>query len=208
MIISLIAQRKIEEYLNEFALRLRPLSPEQRGDVVDEIRSHILETATTDHGCITEASAGAALARLGSPSELAMGYVDLVASPFVLAENENGARFQPWKSFFSHAARRIPTTAVLLATLLAYFAAGILLLSALSKPFHPTRVGLWKMGADDFSLHLGLASSAAAPAGVEILGWSIIPLGLIAAVILVSLALKIDLRRLRLGRQGGIDIVA
>ena len=208
MIISPIAQRKIEEYLNEFAVRLRPLPADQTRDLVDEIRSHILETATTDAGCITEVTADATLARLGSPSELATGYVDFVPSPFVLEENEHGARLSRWKSFFSQGVRRIPTAAILLATLLAYLAAGILVLSALSKPFQPARVGLWKMGADDFSLHLGLARSAAAPAGDEILGWSIIPLGLIAAAILVSLAIKIDLRLVRLCRQGGIHLVA
>jgi hypothetical protein len=208
MIISPIAQGKIQDYLNEFAVRLHPLSAEQTRDVVEEIRSHILETATTDRGCITEESVDATLARLGSPSDLARGYVDFVPSPFVLGENQHGARLQPWKSFFSQAARHIPTAIVILATLLAYFGAGILALSALSKPFHPARVGLWKTGADDFSLHLGLANSAAAPVGDEILGWSIIPLGLIAAVILVSLALKIDLRLLRLCRQGGLHIVA
>lgn len=208
MIISPIAQKKIQDYLDEFARGLRPLSADQTRDLVDEIRSHILEAATTDRGCITEGIADATLARLGSPSELAKGYVDFVPSPFALVENEHGARLQPWKSFFSQAVRRIPTTAVILATILAYLGAGILVLSVLSKPFHPARVGLWKTGADDFSLHLGLASSAAAPVGDEILGWSIIPLGLIAAIILISLAVKIDLRLLRLFRQGGIHIVA
>jgi hypothetical protein len=208
MIISPVAQTKIEDYLNDFAVRLPPLSPEQTRDLVEEIRSHILEAATTDPGCITEASADAALARLGSPSELATGYVDVASSPFLIEENERGPRFQPRESFFSQALQHVPTAAVVLATLLAYLAAGILVLSALSKPFHPARVGLWKAGSDDFSLHLGLASSAAAPAGNEILGWSIIPLGLIAAVILVTLAVKIDLRLLRLCRQSGIHIVA
>jgi HAAS domain-containing protein len=208
MIISPIAQRKIEDYLNEFAVRLRPVSAEQTRDLVDEIRCHILETSTADGGCITEASADATLARLGSPSELAMGYADFVPSPYVLGENELGARLRPWKSFFRRAIRRIPTAAVIFATVLAYLAAGILVLSILSKPFHPARVGLWKVGADDFSLHLGLSSSATAPVGDEILGWSIIPLGLIAAVILVSLAIKIDLRLLRLCRQGGLHLVA
>jgi len=208
MIISPGAQRKIQDYLNEFAVRLRPLPAEQAREIVDEIRSHILETATTEGGCISEGSAEATLTRLGSASELAMGYVDSVPSPFVLGENERGAPLPRWKSFCSQAVRRIPTAAVIVATLLAYIAAGILVLSVLSKAFDPARVGLWKVGADDFSLHLGLASSTTAPVGNEILGWSIIPLGLIAAVILVSLAVKIDLRLLRLCRQSGIHIVA
>jgi hypothetical protein len=207
MIISPTAQTKIEDYLSELAVRLPRLSAEQTRDIVEEIRSHVLETATTDLDCITEASADAALARLGSPSELAMGYVDVAPSPFVLGEKQHRPWLQPRNSF-SRAVRPIPTAAVVLATLLAYFAAGILVLSALSKPFHPARVGLWRAGSNDFSLHLGLATSAAAPVGNEILGWSIIPLGLIAAVLLVSLAVKIDLRLLRLCRQSGIHIVA
>jgi hypothetical protein len=208
MIISPTAQRRIEGYLTEFAARLRPLSVEQSRDIVEEIRSHILETSATDRGCVTGERADATLTRLGSPSDLASGYVDSAPPAFLVGESNEGARLQPWKSVSSKVGRGIWTAAVILAAFLAYSGAGILAVSALSKPFHAERVGLWKIGADDFSLHLGLANSAAAPVGNEILGWSIIPLGLIAAVILVGLAIKIDVRLLRLFRQRRIHLVA
>lgn len=208
MIISSTAQRKIEDYLTQFAARLPHFSAEQSRDIVDEIRSHILETAAIDRGCVTEASAEATLTRLGSPSELAAGYVDLASSAFFVDESEGPARLQPWKSVFGKVGRGISTAAVILAAFLAYSGAGVLALSALSKPFHAERVGLWRIGADDFSLHLGLANSAAAPVGHEILGWSIIPLGLIAALILARVAITIDLPRLRLFRQRRIHLVA
>lgn len=208
MIISPTAQRRIDDYLTEFAARLRPLSVDQKRDIVDEIRSHILEIAATGRGYINQASADAALAGLGSASDLAMGYDDFSSPACWVEESEPPARFQPWRSTFRKARRRATVAVVILATFLAYLAAGILAFSSLTKPFQAHRIGLWKIGADDFSLHLGLANSAAAPAGHEILGWSIIPLGLIGATILVSFAIRIDLRLLRLFRQSRIHLVA
>jgi uncharacterized membrane protein len=73
------AHQKIDAYLNAIDGRLRGLSSEDRREIVDELRSHILDKAavggkTTD-GEVTIAGVDAALAALGSPEDLANLYV-------------------------------------------------------------------------------------------------------------------------------------
>ncbi len=68
------AQQKIEVYLDRLGADLRGLSPEEIREIVEELRSHILDKASAD-GRVTAAAVDAALAALGSPDELASAYV-------------------------------------------------------------------------------------------------------------------------------------
>jgi hypothetical protein len=125
------------------------------------------------------------LARLGSPEHLA----SLYAAERLLVRAERGG--SPW----------------LLATALLRWAsvsaAGYLLaagffIAALVKPFAPGRVGLWRT-ADALSLHLGLAGGPA-PRGEELLGWWIVPIGLLlgaAAAWLTARLARWAIRRFR-----------
>jgi hypothetical protein len=63
----------------------------------------------------------------------------------------------------------------LIGLIVGYVLSGSLLLTAVTKPFIPDRVGLWRT-EDDFSLHLGFAQPGP---GIEMLGWWIVPIGLI-----------------------------
>jgi len=92
------------------------------------------------------------------------------------------------KSLFRWASLSIAGFCVLFGSLIGYLAGIVFLLCALLKPFHPHTAGLWIIpdGAVDveISLRLGFGSI---PAGREVLGWWIVPLGLVAGFGLVML---------------------
>ena len=68
------AQRRIDEYLLELQSALGGLPNEQVNDTIQEIRTHLQDSASTD-GELTDDSVAAALDRLGSPKQLAAMYV-------------------------------------------------------------------------------------------------------------------------------------
>ncbi len=63
------AQQKIQAYLDRLRRSLRGLSQEEIREIVEELRSHILDKASAD-GEVTAAGVDAALAALGSPEAL------------------------------------------------------------------------------------------------------------------------------------------
>jgi hypothetical protein len=186
-------QTRIDAYLAEFRTHLRSLPHEQMLDIVEEIRSHLRDTAEAS-GPMTEASLNAALHRLGPASALAASYL----TENLLARAERSR--SPWlllKSSFRWASLSVQGFLVFFGALIGYSLAAAFSYCALAKPLNPRNVGLWKVGDDNFSLHLGLSHSLAPPVGQEVLGMWIIPLGLIAAMILVLLTTEIGLRTIR-----------
>lgn len=67
-------QTRIDQYLAQLRAHLGSLPPEQATDIVEEIRSHIRDTAGAG-GETTEAGINAVLNRLGPASVLAASYV-------------------------------------------------------------------------------------------------------------------------------------
>ncbi|PYX64839.1 MAG: hypothetical protein DMG78_30245, partial [Acidobacteria bacterium] len=59
------AQRKIDAYLNRIRERLRGLRAEERREILEELRSHLVEKAAA--GGMTGVAVDAALESLGSP---------------------------------------------------------------------------------------------------------------------------------------------
>lgn len=165
-----LADGMIEDYLQKVYDGLRRLPEAQVSEIVEELRSHLRERAESDP---TETGVRAALERLGRPEDL--------ASLYVAEEIVPGAegRFSPWlvsKGLLSWAALSSAGVFVFLGSLAGYALAAALTLCALRKPFAPERVGLWKTGPDSVSLTLGFADP---PSGTELLGWWIVPLGLL-----------------------------
>ena len=64
-------------------------------------------------------------------------------------------------------------------------------LAAVRKPMAPDRVGLWQLGADTYSLRLGFGQPAA---GRELLGWWIVPIGLLAGAACLWLTTRLGRR--------------
>lgn len=163
-------QKMIEAYLADLRARLRSLPAEHVTEIVEEIRSHILDTAATG-GAMTEAGVSSALTRLGPPSALAASYV--TDNLLVRAQQHH----MPWtilRAIFQWATLSLKGFLVFLVCVAGYcFGAGFFI-AALAKPFNH-KVGLWLTNADTYSLVLGMTN--AIPQGHELLGWKLIPVG-------------------------------
>lgn len=189
----------VDRYLEELRTNLRALPVAEVDDIVEEMRSHIRDRCSGASSTDADAAdVAAVLERLGSPPELAALYArDHVLegarrgrSPFVLA----GGVFR-WASLSA-------AGAFVFACLLAgYFVAGSLVVAALHEPFAPDRVGLFRQG-DSVSLRLGFTADplSSVPAGEEVLGFWIIPIGLLAGAMtvwLTNVAARACVRSLR-----------
>jgi hypothetical protein len=164
-------QTKIDQYLAELRTHLHRLPHEQVVDIVDEIRSHIRDTAGAS-GATTEASISAALSRLGPPSALAANYV----TDNLMARAQRNR--MPWSvlcGVFRWATLSVKGFLVFIVCLIGYAFGGSFFIAALAKPLNP-KVGLWLVGPDSYSLALGMTDSW--PQGHELLGWKIVPIGL------------------------------
>jgi hypothetical protein len=163
--------RRLDGYLGELRARLGRLPDREAAEIVEELRSHVRDSLPG--GALTEEGVAAALARLGSPDELAALY----AAESLLARA--GRSRSPWllfSSLFRWATMSVAGFFAFLGLLVGYALAASFLCAALMKPFAPRRVGLWLRDADTFSLHLGFADGSRP--GQELLGFWIVPLGL------------------------------
>jgi|SRR5580692_6537006 uncharacterized membrane protein len=182
------AQQRIEAYLAKLRSRLRGFNDAEVREVVQELRSHITDKLAASGGAVGAAAVDSTLAALGTPEELASQYI----TDNLLARAEvSRSPLQILKSLFRWAGLSIAGFCALLGSLLGYFVGVVFLLCALLKPFHAHAAGLWIIpdGAGDveMSLRLGFGSI---PAGREVLGWWIVPIGLIAGCGLVMLTTR------------------
>jgi hypothetical protein len=164
-------QKRIDDYLGELRKRLRSLPEVQIVDIVEEIRSHLLD-AGAGGGTMTEASLDVAMRQLGPPSALAASYL----TDNLLARARGNS--MPWTilhAIFRWATLSAQGFLVFMACSLSYMFGGSFFIVALVKPFYPN-AGLWLIDQDNYSLALG--ATGASPRGHELLGWTIIPIGL------------------------------
>ena len=184
------AQRKIETYLGELAAQLRGFNPQQVAEIVAELRSHILDKLAAG-GETSAAQVDSILAALGGPEELANQYL----TDNVLARAE-GSRspLRMLEGLFRWATLSFAGFSVLLGSLFGYFIGVVFILVAVFKVIHPQTAGLWLLpgGAGDsaFSFRMGFGS---APAGRDLLGWWIVPLGLLAGCAFITLTTRFAL---------------
>jgi uncharacterized membrane protein len=182
-------ERQIETFLNAVRRKLRGLDAENTREILEELRSHVVEKAAMA-GEATSATVAAALRTLGDPEELASQYV----TDELLARAETSrSPFRMLDSLFFWASISLVGFVVLLGTLVGYFLGVVFVLVAALKPFHPATAGLWVsrdvMGDMVFSLHLGFGTAPAV--GREVLGWWIVPIGLVAGCELVILTTRL-----------------
>ena len=188
------AQRKMHDYLQAVRAGLRGVPDAQASEVVEELRSHIRDRSEMN-GELTDAAVATALERLGRPEELAAMYV---AENIVTRAEKS---FSPWlvlKGIVRWAGISSAGVFVFLGSIVGYALAVAFGISALMKPFAPSRVGLWHLNGDpdNFSLVLGLGSGSPPP-GTELLGWWIMPLGLLIGIGLFLLTARFGLWSLR-----------
>lgn len=175
MILSAESQKAIDTYLASLRNHLRELMDEDAKDIVEEIRAHILDKTSAGS---SPQSVASTLAALGTPEELADRYrseellrrAQITRSPLVSL-----------RSLLHWATLSVTGVLVFLISVLGYTLGGALVLSAALKIIWPRATGLWKTSYTDGSWGLGFSSSSGAPPAnsTDLLGWWVIPIGLI-----------------------------
>jgi uncharacterized membrane protein len=183
------SQQKIEAYLGRLRVRLRDISEPEVREIVEELRSHIVEKAATA-GVVTVGGVDAALAALGSPEELASQFL---TSNLMARAEVSRSPWQILKSLCRWASLSIAGFFVLLGTIIGYLVGLALMLVAAARLFHPHTAGLWSFpnsnGSVDVSFRLGFGGLPVG--GRDLLGWWIVPVGWLAGGTLVMLTTQI-----------------
>lgn len=185
------SQQRIDSYLGKLRRQLRGIKEEEVREIVEELRSHIMEKALAA-GETTAAAVDEALLALGSPEELASQYL----TDTLLARAEvSRSPVQILRSLFRWASLSVAGFFVLLGSILGYFFGIVFILVALLKPFHPHTAGLWviRNGAGDSEISFRLGFGNVPLGGTDVLGWWIVPVGWMAGFGLVMLTTHVAL---------------
>ena len=166
---------RVEKYLATVQKGLAGLRREETTDIVEELRSHILEKAALQ-GETSSAAIDNVLAALGNPEDLAAEYM----ADDLLQRAASG--FSPLlllRGLFRWACLSAAGVFVLLGCTVGYLVGVSLMLCAVLKPLHPHTAGLWRLAdqANSYSLRLGFGPVP--PGGKELLGWWMVPVGLL-----------------------------
>ena len=198
MNISADAQQMIDAYLDKLRRRLKSIGQEEQKEIAVELRSHILDKASSG-GALTTASVAAAISSLGDPDKLANLYLTdaLLAraqtsrSPLLILSGLLRWAGLSFLGFF-----------VFVGSLVGYFLSGSLVLCALLKPFHPHTAGLWRIAdGADYNISLRLGFGPAPADGRELLGWFVVPIGLGLGYLFFTATTRIALWCVRLFRK-------
>ena len=183
---------RVEAYLRTVRMRLRGFPPGGVQEIVEELRSHIIDkTAQTN-------DVDEVLAALGDPAELAGRYI---AGDALARAETSRTPAGVLDGLFRWATLSIAGFFVLVVSIAGYFVGAALLLCALVKPFRPETAGLWRSAsaADvSVSLRMGFGSP---PAGAhDVLGFWIVPIGLIGGAAIITLTTRFALWCMRQSR--------
>lgn len=192
------AQQKIENYLSKLRGHLRGLNEETTGEILKELGSHIMEKAAAEGRAV--AAVDATLAALGRPEELAKEYV----TDELLARAEvSRSPFRILDGLLRWASLSAAGFFVLVGSITGYFLSVVLIVVAALKPFHPETAGLWvsRDASGDLSLSVHMGFGYAPVAGRELLGWWIVPIGLLSGCLLLILTTRFAVLCSRLYRK-------
>lgn len=182
-------EQKIEAYLAKLRAQLRGFNDQQVAEIVAELRSHTIDKLAISGDAVTPPQVDAILAALGTPEELANQYI----TDNLLARAEvSRSPLRILDSLFRWASLSVAGFFVLISSVLGYFFGVVFILVAILKPFHPQTAGLWLLhdgtGDPEFSFRMGFGSMPAD--GRDLLGWWIVPLGILAGCALVTLTTR------------------
>jgi len=182
------AQQKIEEYLTRLRGRLSGLNHDDVREIVEELRGHIVDKAAGG-GEVTVARVDATLAALGSPEELASEYL----TDNLLARAEvSRSPLRILESLFRWASLSVAGFFVLMGSVVGYFLGGAFMWCAVLKVVHPQSAGLWayRDSTGDLAISLRMGFEGAPAGARDVLGWWVVPIGLLAGCGLVILTTR------------------
>ena len=192
-----IVQRKIKKYLQDVAAALRGLPAEQVRDIVEELRSHIVEKTSGD---VAPTAVDSVLAGLGSPQNLASMYL---ADDLQVRALASRSPVLVLRSLLRWASLSFAGFFVLLGSLVGYFLSVSFVACALLKPIHPHTGGLWRIPdpTEPYSYSVRLGFDSVPPGSTDVLGWSIVPIGLAVGFGLFLLTTRFGLWSIRRFRR-------
>jgi hypothetical protein len=202
MAIERDAQQLIDAYLKNLRTKLRGLNRDDINEIIEELRSHIQDKAATS-GELTVAEVDEALTALGGAEELAREY----ATDALLARAEvSRSPLRVLDSLFRWASLSVAGFLVLVSTVVGYFLGGAFMWCAVLKLVHPRTAGLWLIPLSDGGFAVSLRRGFGNPPidGRELLGWWILPLGLIVGCALVILTTRFALWSARQYRRSHV----
>jgi hypothetical protein len=187
-VVSAVHPDPLETYLQTVRNHLQSLSPEDTSEIIRELRSHVLDRVKGD---LSHATIGATLTRLGDPREIARINLRMRVAAVAVGH--------PTPLTIARTLTRLAAIGgkgllIFILSLTGYTFAGCWLLTAVAKPFAPDRVGLWLLPDPTGDLSLSLGRIGAGAGGHEVLGWWIIPIGLVVGAICAFQTYRIDLR--------------
>lgn len=189
-------QAHLDTYLAQVRRHLRGLSDAEARETVAELQSHVLDKVDGD---LSPAKVEAAIAALGGPREVARVNV----TERVAAKMET--RLTLW-GVLGAVGRLAGISAMgfvtFLVSLVGYALAAGFLFSALWKPIDPERVGLWRVPdpEDPWSFSVGMIDPS--PGAQELLGWWIVPVGLVLGWALAYLTWRFGVASVRAMARG------
>lgn len=129
---------RIEAYLGALESALRGLSPDEKHDILLEIRSHITDSVAVSQD--REAAAQRVLRLLGDPKELARRYK---AERMLSRASRSFSPLLLLRTTWSWAKIGMKGAVAFLVALFGYSVALALTITLILKPIMPSRVGVW-----------------------------------------------------------------
>lgn len=174
MTIPAESQKTIDTYLAALRKELRELMDEDANDIVEEIRAHILDKIS---GGASPEKISSTLTALGRPEELAGRYR---TDELLRRAQHSHSPLLSMHSLFRWAGLSFGGLIVFVVSVLGYTLGGALVMFGALKAIWPRGTGLWENHYPDGTWSLNLSfSSGNAPAGRDLLGWWLLPIGLI-----------------------------
>ncbi len=178
------SQKIIEEYLVALRKQLRELIDDDVNDIVEEIRFHIVDKSSDD---ASPEIVLATLTALGTPEELAGRYRTDELMRRAQSSRSPVTRLQ---SLFHWATLSMAGVIVFAISVIGYCLGGGLVIAGVLKILNPHNTGLWKTHYPDGSWSLGAGSGSQPGHGKELLGWWLVPIGLILGSVLLLLTFQ------------------
>jgi hypothetical protein len=197
------AQHRIDDYLSRLRSRLRDINEQDMREIIQELRSHILDKTQISGEGNTIDKVAETLDALGSPEQLAAEYL----TDNLLARAEvSRSPMRILSVLFRWASLSIAGFSVFLGSIVGYLLGVVFVLCAFLKPIHPQTAGLWiyPTGGADSTISLRLGFGSPPPDARDLLGWWIVPIGLVVGCGLVMLTTRFALwcvRRYRKSRM-------
>lgn len=181
----------LEIYLRQVRENLRGLPESDASEIIQELRSHVLDRVAGD---LSDTRVKEALASLGDPRDI--GRLNSTMRVAARAAGQTSPRVVA-RTLAQLARLSVRGLITLLISLAGYGFAAVWLLTAMVKPFAPNRVGLWSLPDPTGDLSLSLGRHDPGLSGRDILGWWIIPIGLVVGLTAALLTFRYHQRAIR-----------